>query len=193
MKNIVLIGPPGAGKSTQAKMLSSKLGLIHISTGDLIREEQAKDSKIGKLATQLVDNGNFLPDEIVISMVKQKVIDNPTAPGFIFDGFPRTVDQAKTLDEFLNQRKTPINKVFFLDIADSVITNRITARSIKENRADDKPELIKTRIENYKQKVLPVVNYYKEGYLFAANRGIVNIEASKTKEEVLSEIETALS
>lgn len=193
MKNIVLIGPPGAGKGTQAKMLSSKLGLIHISTGDLIREEQAKGSKIGKLATQLVDKGNFLPDDVVISMVKQKVIDNPTAPGFIFDGFPRTVDQAKTLDEFLNQRKTPINKIFFLNIDDSVITNRITSRGEKENRADDKPELIKTRIDNYKQKVLPVVNYYKEGYLFAANRGIVNIEASKTKEEVLSDIENALS
>lgn len=192
MKNIVLIGPPGAGKGTQAKMLSSKLGLIHISTGDLIREEQVKDSKIGKLATQLVDKGHFLPDDVVISMVKQKVIDNPNAPGFIFDGFPRTVDQAKTLDEFLNQRKTPINKIFFLNIEDSVIANRITSRSEKENRADDKPELIKTRIENYKQKVLPVIKYYKEGYLFAANRGIVNIEASKTKEEVFSEIENAL-
>ena len=192
MKNIILIGPPGAGKGTQAKLISEKLGLIHISTGDLIREEQVNDTKIGKLATQLIDKGNFLPDSIVITMVKQKVIDNSKAAGFVFDGFPRTVDQAKQLDEFLNARKTPISKVVLMDIEDSVVKQRILERSQKENRADDKPEVIQTRIDNYKKQTMPVINYYKDGYLFAANRGVVNIEASKSREEILAELETII-
>lgn len=186
------MGPPGAGKGTQAKLIASKLGLIHLATGDLIREEQAKDTKIGKLATQLIDQGHYLPDNIVITMVKQKIIDNPNANGFIFDGFPRTVDQAKTLDEFLNSRKTPINKIICLDIADDIIVSRIIERSKTENRADDQPEIIQTRINTYKKQTVPVIEYYKNGYLFAANRGVVNIEASKSKEEVLCELESLI-
>lgn len=192
MKNIILIGPPGAGKGTQSKLISEKLGLIHISTGDLIREEQKKDTNIGKLATRLIDQGNYLPDNIVITMVKQKVIDNPKALGFVFDGFPRTVDQAKQLDEFLNARKTPITKVVLLNIEDNVIKQRILERSKVENRPDDKPEVIQTRIETYKKQTVPVINYYKNGYLFAANRGIVDVEANKSREEVFSEVEIAI-
>jgi adenylate kinase len=192
MKNIVLIGPPGAGKGTQAKLISNKLDLIHISTGDLIREEQANDTKIGKLANQLIDKGQFLPDNIVITMVKQKVIDNPNANGFIFDGFPRTVDQAKSLDEFLNARKTPINKVILLEINDEIIKKRISERALLENRVDDNSEVLQTRINVYKKQTIPVINYYKNSYLFAANRGIVNIEAAKSKEDVMAELEASI-
>lgn len=188
MKNIILIGPPGAGKGTQAKLISERLGLIHISTGDLIREEQANDTKIGKLANQLIDKGQFLPDNIVITMVKQKVINNSSAEGFIFDGFPRTVDQAKSLDEFLNARKTPINKIILLDINDEVIKKRISERALIENRVDDSVEVLQTRIDVYKKQTLPVINYYKNGYLFAANRGVVSIEASKSIESVSEEL-----
>ncbi len=193
MKNIILIGPPGAGKGTQAKMITENLGLIHISTGDLIREEQKNDTKIGKLATQLIDKGHFLPDEIVIQMVKQKVIDNPTAPGFIFDGFPRTVDQAKILDEFLNLRKTPINKIISLEVDVEEIKKRITERASAENRPDDSPEVIQTRIDTYNKKTLPVLNYFKEGYLFAGNRGVESVNAAQTKEEVFENISTILA
>ena len=193
MKNIILIGPPGAGKGTQAKMITENLGLIHISTGDLIREEQKNDTKIGKLATQLIDKGHFLPDEIVIQMVKQKVIDNPTAPGFIFDGFPRTVDQAKILDEFLNLRKTPINKVISLEVDVEEIKKRITERASTENRPDDSPEVIQTRIDTYNKKTLPVLNYFKEGYLFAGNRGVESVNAAQTKEEVFENISIILA
>lgn len=192
MKNIILIGPPGSGKGTQSKLISSKLGLIHISTGDLIREEQAKDSKIGKLATNLIDKGNYLPDEIVISMVKQKIIDNPNVPGFIFDGFPRTVEQAKALDSFLNIRKTPINKIFFMELTDVAIKNRISERCEKENRADDKPEVIQTRITTYKSQTIPVIDYYNNGFLFSAKREVVNIQAAKTREEIFSELESII-
>lgn len=192
MKNIILIGPPGAGKGTQAKLISERLGLIHISTGDLIREEQANDTKIGKLANQLIDKGQFLPDNIVITMVKQKVINNSSAAGFIFDGFPRTVDQAKSLDEFLNARKTPINKVILLDINDEVVKKRISERALIENRVDDSAEVLQTRIDVYKKQTMPVINYYKNSYLFAAARGVVNIEASKSKEAVTEDLVSAL-
>lgn len=189
MKNIILMGPPGAGKGTQAKLISEKLGLVHISTGDLIRQEQANDTKIGKLATQLADNGNYLPDNIVITMVKQKVIDNPNVPGFIFDGFPRTVDQAKSLDDFLNSRRTPINKIMILDLSDNIIKERISERASIDNRPDDKPEVIQTRINNYNKQTMPVINYYKNSFLFGSNRSISNIEASNTKEEVFASME----
>jgi adenylate kinase len=192
MKNIILIGPPGAGKGTQAKLISEKLGLIHISTGDLIREEQAKDTKIGKLANQMTDRGNFLPDNIVTTMVKQKVIDNPNAAGFIFDGFPRTVDQAKSLDEFLNSRKTPISKIILLEVTDDIIKKRISERAIATNRPDDTPEVLQTRLDVYKKQTLPVLNYYKNSYLFAANRGIINVEASRAKEEVSAELDVII-
>ncbi len=192
MKNIILMGPPGSGKGTQAKMISDKLGFIHLSTGHLIREEQANDTKIGKLATHLADNGNYLPDAIVITMVKQKIIDNPNAKGFVFDGFPRTVFQAKSLDEFLNARKTPVNKIVLLEVSDDVIKKRIADRVVLENRLDDRPEVVQTRIGVYNSQTIPVINYYKNSCLFAANRSVVNIQASKKIEEVFIELETAI-
>ena len=192
MKNIVLIGPPGSGKGTQAKLLAEKFGYIHISTGDLIRQEQANDTSIGKLATQLINHGNYLPDNIVITMVKQKIIDSGVVPGFIFDGFPRTVDQAKSLDEFLNARKTPINKIMLFDLEDSVIKERIALRASAEGRPDDDVSIVQTRLDVYKKQTSPVIDYYKNGHLFAANRGISNFQANKTKEEVNAELVSAI-
>ena len=186
------MGPPGSGKSTQAKMISDKLGFIHLSTGQLIREQQANDTKIGKLATYLSDSGNYLPDTIVITMVKQKIIDNPNAKGFVFDGFPRTVDQAKSLDEFLNSRKTPVNKIVLLEISDDVIIKRVADRIIIENRLDDKPEVLQTRINAYKKQTIPVINYFKNSCLFASNRSVINIQTSKKIEEVFAEFEAAI-
>lgn len=192
MKNIVLIGPPGAGKGTQAKMLCEKFELIHISTGDLIREEQANNTKIGKLATELIDKGHYLPDNIVISMVKQKIIDNPKTKGFVFDGFPRTLEQAKVLDDFMFTRKTPIDNVIMLNVNDDVVRQRINERSKKENRVDDKPEVIKTRIETYKKQTHPVLEYYKTKLKFSEFRKFTELDASKPKEEVLSDLESLL-
>ena len=186
------MGTPGSGKGTQAKVIADSLNLIHISTGDLIREEQKNDTKIGKLANKLIDKGQYLPDAIVVQMVKQKIIDNPKAEGFIFDGFPRTVDQAKTLDEFLNTRKTPLNKIFLLDASNEIITERIKERAKSSQRPDDSDEIIKTRIDVYNGQTVPVVNYYKNGHLFAGNRGVNHIDASKTKELVSEELQKLL-
>lgn len=193
MKNVILMGPPGAGKGTQAKMISEKLGLIHLSTGDLIREEKEKGTKIGKLAEKLSDHGHYLPDDIVFGMVKQKVIDNPKCNGFIFDGFPRTVDQAKSLDSFLNERKTPITDVVYLDVIDDVLIQRLTERAAIENREDDKPEVIQVRLNTFKLKTAPVINYYNNGYLFASKRTVKKIAAAQSKEEVLNEVVSVLN
>jgi adenylate kinase len=189
MKNIVLIGPPGAGKGTQAKLLSNKHGYIHVSTGDLIREEQKKDTAIGQLATKLIDQGNFLPDEITIQIVKQKVIDNPNASGFIFDGFPRTVEQAKALDFFLTNRQTPINNVLVFELSDDIVKKRIEDRSKKENRADDAPEVIQTRIHNYKTKTEPIKDYYQNSRLFVGNKLMSTINSDNSIETISSQIE----
>ena len=189
MKNIVLIGPPGAGKGTQAKLLSNKHGYIHISTGDLIREEQKKDTAIGQLATKLIDQGNFLPDEITIQIVKQKVIDNPNATGFIFDGFPRTVEQAKALDFFLTNRHTPINNVLVFELSDEIVKQRIEDRSTKENRVDDNPDVIQTRIHNYKTKTEPIKDYYQNSRLFVGNKLMSTINSDNSIEIISSQIE----
>jgi len=192
MKNIILIGPPGAGKGTQAKILAQKYGYVHISTGDLIREEQVKDTAIGKLAKRLIDQGNFLPDEITIQIVKQKILDNINVPGFIFDGFPRTVEQAKALDFFLINRKTPINNVLFFELADEVIKSRIEERSKTENRADDNSSVIETRIHNYKTKTVPIKDYYQDSRLFG-NKMLNTINGNNSLEMVTLEIEEVIS
>ncbi len=193
MKNIVLIGPPGAGKGTQAKLLSNNHGYIHISTGDLIREEQKKDTAIGQLATKLIDQGNFLPDEITIQIVKQKVIDNPSATGFIFDGFPRTVEQAKALDFFLTHRQTPISNVLVFELSDEVVKKRIEDRSKKENRVDDSPEVIQTRIHNYKTKTEPIKDYYQNSRLFVGNKLMSTINSDNSIETIYSQIEEIIA
>jgi adenylate kinase len=187
MKNVILIGPPGCGKGTQSKLLSQRLGFEHISTGDLIREEQQKGSAIGKLAKRLSDNGNFLPDDIVTTLVKQKIIDSQNKAGFIFDGYPRTVDQAKSLDEFLFMRKTPLHSIINITASDIIIHERILKRAEAENRPDDKAELIPVRLQNYKTKTAPVLDYFK------TRRSVVEIDGCKNSEEVYKDIEKSMS
>lgn len=187
MKNIILIGLPGSGKGTQSKKLSNDLGFEHISTGDLIREEQAKGTAIGDLATRLADQGNFLPDDIVTTLVKQKIIDSDNKVGFVFDGYPRTVDQAKSLDEFLYNRRTPLTCVVNIVVSDIVVKDRILERAEKENRPDDKPELIPVRIQNYRSKTSAVIDYFRN------RKAIVEINGEKTEQEVFEDIQKAIS
>ena len=187
MKNIILIGLPGSGKGTQSKKLSNDLGFEHISTGDLIREEQAKGTAIGDLATRLADQGNFLPDDIVTTLVKQKIINSDNKVGFVFDGYPRTVDQAKSLDEFLYNRRTPLTCVVNIVVSDIVVKDRILERAEKENRPDDKPELIPVRIQNYRSKTSAVIDYFRN------RKAIMEINGEKTEQEVFEDIQKAIS
>lgn len=161
MKNIIIIGPPGVGKGTMSKQLSEYLGLIHFSTGDLIRKHQKDKTKIGILADKMIDGGHFLPDNIVNEMVKQEIIDNTKSPGFIFDGFPRNVEQAKILDQFLNKIKTPILKVIYLDADKYIVKNRIINRGKESGRKDDTAGVFDVRWDEYKKQTIPVISYFE--------------------------------
>jgi adenylate kinase len=187
MKNIILIGLPGCGKGTQSKKISSELGYEHISTGDLIREEQSKNTSIGQLATRLSDNGNFLPDNIVTTLVRQKIIDSKNTIGFVFDGYPRNVDQAKSLDEFLYNRQMRIKSVIHIVVSDEVVKSRILERAGRENRPDDKPEVISTRIGNYKGSTAPVLDYFRN------RKSVVEINGEQDENQVFSIIKESLN
>jgi adenylate kinase len=167
MKNIVLFGPPGSGKGTQASNIISKYNLIHLSTGDMLRAEIAAHSKLGLEAKSLMDKGELVPDTVVIGMIENKLNDNPKAAGFVFDGFPRTVNQAVALDKLLEKNNSPIQKVLSLKVSEDELTKRILDRGKTSGRADDQnEEIVKNRVVEYRTKTEPLANYYdKQGKL----------------------------
>jgi adenylate kinase len=161
MLNIVLFGPPGAGKGTQAEFLINSYGLLHLSTGDLLRSELAAGTKLGVEAKNYMDKGELVPDAVVIGMIEQKLITNPKAKGIIFDGFPRTVDQAKALDELLEKNQTPISAMLGLEVEKQELIDRLLSRGKVSGRADDQDQsVIENRINVYNQKTTPLIDYY---------------------------------
>jgi len=162
MLNLVLFGPPGAGKGTQAEFLIESFGLIHLSTGDLLRSEIGGGTELGLAAKAFMDKGELVPDEVVIGMIKSKLDANQDAKGFIFDGFPRTVDQAKALDKLLNENGTPVSGMLSLEVEKQELINRLLNRGKISGRADDQDQsIIENRINVYNEKTLPLVEYYK--------------------------------
>ncbi|MEY3368533.1 MAG: hypothetical protein RI973_1688 [Bacteroidota bacterium] len=161
MINLILFGPPGSGKGTQAAKLVEDYQLVHISTGDLFRYEMGNDTPLGKLAKSYIEKGELVPDSVTIGMLKNKVDANPDANGFIFDGFPRTVAQAEALDQLLADMGTSINCLVALDVSDDEITKRILLRGQTSGRSDDNDErIIRNRIDVYKSETTPVFDYY---------------------------------
>jgi adenylate kinase len=177
MLNIVLFGPPGAGKGTQSEKLIIKYNLVHLSTGDLFRKHLGEGTELGKLAQKYMNEGKLVPDEVVIGMVEQKIKDNPTAKGVIFDGFPRTVPQAEALDKLLNAQNTPISGMVALEVEEEELKKRIRERGKTSGRVDDQDEdKINTRIRVYLDETIPVAKYYeKQGKYYAIN-GIGAVE-----------------
>jgi adenylate kinase len=177
MLNLVLFGPPGAGKGTQSQKLIEKHGLIHLSTGDLLRGEIAQGTKLGLEAKKLMDEGMLVPDEVVIGMISNKLDANKDAEGFIFDGFPRTVAQAEALDQLLKSKESAISGMIALEVNDDELEHRLLLRGKESGRPDDaNPEVIRKRIKEYNDKTAPVANFYKNQAKFTSINGIGSID-----------------
>ncbi len=163
MLNLILFGPPGSGKGTQATFLAERYDLVHISTGDLFRSEIKGETELGTLAKSYMNKGELVPDEVTIAMLRKKVESHPEASGFIFDGFPRTVAQAEALDTMLGEMKTQIEMLLSLSVDDEAIVQRILKRAETSGRADDADEgTIRNRINVYTENTTPVFDYYAE-------------------------------
>ncbi len=161
MLNLVLFGPPGAGKGTQADFLIEKFSLIHLSTGDLLRSQIAAETTLGVEAKSYMNKGFLVPDSIVIGMIKEKIQGNKDANGYIFDGFPRTVAQAKALDDLLNENGTPVSGMLCLEVEKQELINRLLSRGKTSGRPDDQDvSIIENRILEYNNKTMPLKDYY---------------------------------
>ncbi len=177
MLNIILFGPPGAGKGTQSEKIIQKYNLKHIATGDIFRKHLSEGTALGKLAQGYMNEGNLVPDEVVIGMVDETIKENEGANGFIFDGFPRTVTQASALDRLLEEKGAPIAGMIALDVPEDELIARIKNRGKTSGRADDQDETkIQTRIKVYKEETLPVANYYDKKHKYAQILGVGSIE-----------------
>ena len=180
MKKVVLLGPPGSGKGTQSKFLVEKFGFIQISTGDLLRDQvQQKDSSMGKEISEIMNNGELVPDEIVIKLIigKMTIFKEKNV---IFDGFPRNINQAKVLDESLEKISVSLDKAIFINVDYEILKERIISR-INESgddnkRSDDNVQTLVKRIDVYKKNTLPIVEYYKEKGILSEINGMLKIE-----------------
>jgi adenylate kinase len=178
MLNIVLFGPPGAGKGTQSEKLITNYNLTHLSTGDLFRKHISEGTDLGIRAQKYMDEGNLVPDEVVIGMVEDEVKNSTATGGFIFDGFPRTVAQAEALDKLMIENGTPIDLMLALSVDEEELLERLLKRGKISARPDDQnPEKIRRRFAVYKEETTPVAEFYKaQGKLFHIE-GVGNIDS----------------
>jgi adenylate kinase len=177
MFNLILFGPPGSGKGTQSEKLVAKYGLVHLSTGNLLRQEIKDKTPLGLEAKSFIDKGQLVPDEVVIGMVDSYFAQHKEAKGFLFDGFPRNVAQAEALDKFLELKKTEIGKVLILDVDDEELIKRLVVRGKTSGRNDDADENVQRyRQEVYKKETLPVADYYSKAKKVAKVDGMGEID-----------------
>ncbi len=170
MLNIILFGPPGAGKGTQSEKLIERYGLLHVSTGDLLRSEKANKTELGLLAKKYIDEGHLVPDEVVIGMIRNKLSGNLLGPGYIFDGFPRTVVQAHELDKLMTELGTEITIMVSLEVDENELVKRLLKRGETSGRSDDNEETVRKRLEVYNRETSPVASHYsRQGKLSVVN------------------------
>ena len=181
--NIVLFGPPGAGKGTQAKYLVKKLNGYQISTGDILRDEIKKDTVIGRQIINNMNEGKFVSDEIVNNLLKNHIFDAKKKEKLIFDGYPRSLNQAKNLDILLNKSNQKIDHIFFLNVNKATIIKRIEKRKVLEERTDDNLDTILKRYDTYLVTTKPVLNYYSKNSNFHEIDGAMEIDQITSKIE----------
>lgn len=184
--NVVLLGGPGAGKGTQAAKLKDYFGIPHISTGEVLREARASDTALGKKAAEYMDTGKLLPDDIILSIIAERLDLLSTGNGFLFDGFPRTIPQAEGLDDLLYGRNELLNAVVSIEVPDKVVIDRLLKRAEIEGRTDDNRETIENRLSVYYEQTEPLKDYYKK-------HGILKcVEGTGIVEEVFERIKAVL-
>lgn len=185
--NLILFGPPAAGKGTQAKRLVETRGYIQLSTGDMLRGAVASGSELGERVKSILESGALVSDDIVIELIDEKLTEHDGAPGFIFDGFPRTVGQAQALDNLLESRSTQVDCVIRLVVNEEALLERITKRFKEQGRKDDNPEVFSTRLEKYNADTAPLIPIYAE------QGKLTEVDGMGSIEEVSAEIDAALA
>ncbi len=178
--NLILFGPPGSGKGTQAKRLVDERGMVQLSTGDMLRAAIASGSDLGKRVEGIMQRGELVSDEIVIELIESRLPESEAAGGAIFDGFPRTVAQAEALDHMLDARRRPIDLVIRLVVDDAELLERVTKRFAESGRPDDNPESFKVRLEAYNRQTAPLIPYYQHHNKLVEVDGMGSMDAVAT-------------
>jgi adenylate kinase len=177
MVNFLIFGPPGSGKGTQSVRLAEKFNLAHLSTGDMLRAEIAAGTELGKRMSSIMSKGELVPDEVVIEMIAARIDGTKGKDGFLFDGFPRTVDQTVALEKMLNKRKMKIDSMLVLDVDHDELVKRLIGRAELSGRPDDKdPVVIENRIDVYKAKTEPIIEYCRKKGIYKPINGMGSIE-----------------
>jgi adenylate kinase len=184
--NILLLGPQGSGKGTQAKRISDEYGLAHIATGDILRRAIAAQTPLGLEVKPIVENGALVPDALMINLIRERLEDEDTREGFILDGFPRTMAQAQALDVMLAEIGRDADVVFALDVDDATAVERLRKRALEEGRRDDTPEAIARRLTDYHEKTKPLIDYYR------LRGNLVGVHGERPIDQVFAEIQEAL-
>ena len=183
---ILLLGAPGSGKGTQGKILSERLGLPKITTGDILRAAVKAGTPLGLEAKKFMDGGKLVPDTVILSLIKEELAKPEAAQGAVFDGFPRTAPQAALVDATLGERQQRLNHIVLLDVPEEELVRRLTGRATQEGRSDDTPEAIKTRLQVYQRDTAPLVAHYAE-------RGIVHrVTGTGAVEDIATEVKRVI-
>jgi adenylate kinase len=185
--NVLLLGPQGSGKGTQARRIAAEYGLPHVATGDMFREAIATGTALGRDVEPILARGELVPDALTVALIRERLEQDDAAGGFVLDGFPRNLGQAEALDELLSEIGRELDVVFEFQLSDDVAVERMKGRACEEGRMDDTPEVMRRRLAIYRRETEPLVEYYR-----ARHANVVGLHAQRTIDEVFAEIQQAL-